>query len=1106
MVGLEGSSGRKGRLSRFLRPIDSDDEDLENKFGNYLDRGEEKKASVTYGYGENLEVSDSSSRLIGRRGKRKRELGVLGALMNSIKEDRIDYSCSNGENDVNKFINTNKTSSATERKKNDSEFVDISRLLNSLDKVKSDNRLDSQTTKGDISSIFDSFSVPGSNSDNEGSKRPNEFIPDSMSSSSEDEYLNLTEMEKAIRKSVKNDYNPTLELNEWLPTQIFDLKSEVIDIAEGNEGVISEKHEFFYRQWIEQYGYLSFLTKDFTRNVVDSFIKDGQIPPISEIKEKKPELLLDPDDEILISVQNFDGCVILNRLINIANSQQKLIIEMNKEIEGSKDVDENATRLKFGVISVRARRKLWWICRVAEHCGFFGREVKSIIRYCMLERDNSNSSTIFSDVAITSSIEPATQLFSRDEPEVSKSGTLDSDEDGRDTSEVSEIDSKWSELSSIKVSDKARPWEKGSDRTDLRIKKAITPKRSDENSKIQQFKFMLKNIGPRPTWTSKSTFKDVNGEEELQIEILPPPNLSLREQGQIKIKWLQMKDQAEKLAIHHFKIIDPETKTLDHEKLKYWCEIFKINLILPSKEIPIKRRVKIHENSSNITETENVEEWTLESLPENLRMNESSEYDYAASGRSNTLKLDVEYVSEVSESEKGSFKSEYELDNFEEAKHVPESESYDERVSSEDIGNLPTNKNTFGNKIEKGSEDNDGSEAEEEEFESSELRKEVYRRLKAVRKKRKKLKKRMMEKYGHLFEDEAEESEDDGVRALRRGIGGEEDEDVDDDLEWDELSGFSDFIDDKHYEDEELNGDAIQAHIKHMKQIEDKQYRLLFTLEGIKERKSKIFGLDETHDDGISGETRLEKKKNEMFNSAFFDDDVISEFWTDDEQYEDLDEEIDERNLTEMLGLDFEEWKSSLPTQMKSSDESLNEQRRVKHKLLKDSLLKEASSSINLLKHRFHSFEAKLSSATNMSDDEKRELEKKYLENVERLKRLLRSIHSACDKCIYENSQFFDHIDIGEYIEKRQESKQPKQSKTNSRESKFRRKRWKGKFSKEKVDLTDKSEVSLSDSENETFTNNKSQKMRKDVVNIKGGRFIISKDGGETLRVSKNSN
>lgn len=1105
-----------------MKPVDPDEP--EEPLGQ--SSGEERSVRFEVKKKSNRDESRESPSpenvgLKSHKGERKgRGTGVLSALIDSIREvesvsfeDSGSLVSSEEGNEQPKRGKSRKQSK--KRKKKDAESVDISDLLTSLESQALKQSSETKGLKRDMSSTFDAVSIPSSSDESTPDSRPDfgcetqeslSGVTSNQEQEDDEEILSLTELEVALRRCVREDYSSSLKLNEWLPSQCIDARSEVA--RQMNEDVkaedISERHEFFYSQWMEQIGYLSSLTKGFTRKIHDCFVNKDQISAISNIKESNPELLLDPEDKILISVRNSEGCVILNRLVNIANSQEKLISEMNKETGGSKaEESDSSLRLKYGVISLKARTKLWWYCRMAEHCKLVGREGGNVIKYYVVEnvrggRRNS-SSLIFSENAdIISSTDPTMQLFEKDGSEVKKGETEhggdEYEESGDEIAKMSELDSKWLELSSsVKVSNRARPWEKRRNEAEPKAPETKSPDvEEDTTSRSKElFKFMLKNIGPRPIWTSTNIIgnKDELGEPPIEIE--PPRNLSSREQGQLKIKWLQMKSQAEKLATHQFKIMDPETRDLDYDSLKHWCELFKVNLLFPRRETHKTRRIDkyniLDTNQSMESEhlpavvTEAVSE-TLISQDKELGESLTDAFETVTTTKRNSLPLDLEYVSDVSGSEVEVIQEEGDVSDAEAvdlnlSKTDNDSENIDDDYSVEDL---------TGHELGK-----DGSEEEDREDETNlGMRKEAYRKLKAIRRNRRRFKKRMMEKYGHLFENEAKESDEDGANILGRGVhGNDDDEDDDDDIDWDELSGFSDFIDDNNYEDGELDGDAIQAHLRHMKQIEEKQYRQLFTLEGIKERKNKIYGFAADQDDGIEGETRLEKKKNEMlFNSAFFDDDVISELWTDEEEQDDYDEEIDERNLTDMLGVDYEEWQNSLPKKANSSDESLNEQRKLKYNILKDSLIKESSANINIIKQRLHSIKTKLT-GDNLSQEEKKGLEAKYLESMEKLKKLLNSIHFACNKCIYENPQFFDHIDIYLYIQKRQEARQEKKPKDRDKN----RPKQKGSFLRENSNSLNESHMTVSDSEDEIVSQKKVLKSKKNVVNVKGGRFIISR-------------
>ncbi|OII74818.1 uncharacterized protein cubi_00371 [Cryptosporidium ubiquitum] len=1139
---------RKGK--RLLKPFESEEE-LEEKLAQPSEEEtksyfETKKRLNESKPGISHEGIDKISR---RKEKKRVGTGVLGTLVDSIRQKDtqiFDNLEAESLSEEDKTFKVSKTKNLTKkRKKKSTESIDISNLLCSLDNTTSKENHKTNKSNGDLDSMFESFNIPSSDTESNSdfqtdrlekinlnnNERDRKTTQDIQSNTSEEdeELFNLTEIEKALKKCVKDDYNPSLKLNEWLPTHCIDVRSEIARQMDDDVEVkeITERHEFFYSQWIEQISYLSSLTKGFTRSIQDCFVREGQILAISSIKENNPELLLDPDDKILITVQNSDGCVVLNRLVNIANSQEKLLNDMNKETGISTITEDDSTlRLKYGIISLKARTKLWWFCRMAEHCGLVGREGNNMIKYHVLEKPRKKmSNSIFSiNANIVSSIDPNMDLFNKNDLDSNKEDydDLTDDEYGdknSDTVRMNEMDSKWSYISSIKVSEKTRPWEKRLKKSELEFSEAKSPKDEESTgnrSKKELFKFMLKNIGPRPIWTS--IIGDVDKFGRFPLEIEPPVNLSLREQGQLKIKWLQMKSQAEKLATHHFKIMDPETKDLDHDIIKYWSKLFKVNLLFPLDETHKIRKVdKSDTNNSNLSIDSShvvkeviIEEDNNKDNGNDQKPNTFSFFEDANTTKRNSLPLDVEFVSDLSESDpeiiqendEGCESEEGIVDINEgnknndlraESKLLDDTNEY---YSAEEVLEYGLEKKPESDK-EENIQENEGVYDSDDEA-KLEIKRKAYRKLKAIRRNRRKFKKKMMEKYGHLFEDEAEESDDDGIRILKRGISGDDSDvdDNDDDMDWDELSGFSDFIDDNNYEDGELDGDAIQAHLKHMKQIEEKQYRQLFTLEGIKERKNKVYGFATNLDDGIEGETRLEKKKNEMlFNSAFFDDDVISEFWTDEEELDDYEEEIDERDLTEMVGLNYEEWQNSLPSKLNSSDESLNEKRKFKYNILKESLIKEASNSINLLKQRFKSIQTKLSEDVDINPEEKRELQTKYMECIEKLKKLLNSIHFACNKCIYENHQFFDHIDIYEYIQKRQEvRKQNKSRVKNADESKVKFKgKYQNKYLRENINPLNKIVNHISDSEDEIIDHKKVRKSGKNIVNIKGGRFMISK-------------
>ncbi|KAJ1609877.1 putative coiled coil protein [Cryptosporidium canis] len=1132
MDSLDEGFGRRRRGKRLLKPVDSDDS--EDQKGHSAGRGRSSTLEMESGSDKML----ASGEELGHKSRTDRRVGggtgVLAALIHSIRNEG-GHASDNSETQVIMEDETlpevtKPKRMAKKRKKKDAGSVDVSSLLNSLDNKASRLGSKKSASKADVDSMFESFSIPSSDTENNsdsqmdhseigglGQNGSEELFTNDPSQDiiNEEELLNLTELEMALRESVRDDYNSSLKLNEWLPSHCIHVRSDIAhqmnDDVKADE--ITERHEFFYSQWIEQIGFLSSLTKGFKRKIHDCFVLKDQILAISSIKESNPDLLLDPEDQILVTVQNSDSCVILSRLVNIANSQEKLIIEMNKEAEKAGiGEDDPSFRLKFGVISKKARTKLWWYCRMAEHCGLVGRELGNTIKYYVIEQGRGKgkaSNLVFSENAnVISSTDPTMQIFNTEDPEVNREDETESVGDGYEendggTSRTSELDSKWSEISSIKVSSKARPWEKRSKQAEqkpLETKPPATEENTASRSKKELFKFMLKNIGPRPIWSNTRILESTDS-EEARIEIEPPRNLSTREQGQLKIKWLQMRSQAEKLATHHFKVMDPETKDLDQDALKRWCKLFKVNLLFPSCDASMIRKKDKSDMICPGTPTAKDQEMEEEIPEPEVIMEDEGASSVAALNPAsrNSLPLEVEYVSDLSGSDAEIPQEDGKSDeqDLDDSRIINTSESEDD----ESADNLDENQEDYQSAEETMEheldtvQDSNGeavvqeneSEDDEEDAVILEKRREAYRKLKAIRRNRKRFKKRMMEKYGHLFENEAEESDEDGANIFSK-IDQDDSED-DDELDWDELSGFSDFIDDNNYEDGELEGDAIQAHLRHMKQIEERQYRQLFTLEGIKERKNKVYGFAADQDDGIEGETRLEKKKNEMlFNSAFFDDDVISEFWTDDEEQDDYEEEIDERNLTEMLGLDYEEWQSSLPKKTSSSDESLNQQRKLNYDILKDSLIKEASGSINITKQKLQSIQVKLNDE-NTSLEEKKELEIKYLECMEKLKKLLSSIHSACNKCIYENSHYFDHIDIYLYIQKRQESRQ--QKKTKAKDSK--KLRQKSNLIRENLNTLNRGSGSISDSEDEIICQKETKKGRKNIVNVKGGRFIMSR-------------
>ncbi|KAK6587606.1 hypothetical protein RS030_91503 [Cryptosporidium xiaoi] len=1158
------------RGKRLLKPYFQKDEDdymecISDGTENNIDlsQGIIERSNKRYNQRKNKKVENLSCKSLGNESE-KIGVSVLGTLINSLRE-KNETSESNlvSEKEEKEMIKTNKIGvrdniklRKKEKKHKNLEIVDMSNLLKKMDKivVSKDNLNTRVNSQDNLKNMFDSFDAQGW-CDNEYNFDNN--LNNYGTTDVENDMINLTDLEKAMLPVIKEDYNSELSINEWLPSRFMELKSEVVRRLDDETIVIENKElcEFFYSQWIEQYNYMSTLTQDFNRDVHDCFVLNGQIPSVSTIKEFNPDLLLDPkDDKMPFTVQDLDGRVILSRLVYIANSQQKQIGEMNKANRCGASVDDYEFRKEYGVISKKAREKLWWLCRMAEHCGLIGREGKKMRYYLVQETGDEEgkvNSFIYANATINSSADITMEIFNQDinnsnennlvEKSVSFSDKdLFNDEDNYEEyplsqdlkdedylkDEPNQIDVKWSELSSLKISNRVRPWEKKKTESSVVQKSQEKAEKKDTtDSRIKLFKFMLKNIGPRPLWTMKSTSFEKVGRRtnKAGIEIEPPNDLSLREQGQLRIKWIQMRNQAEKLAIHHFKIIDPETKELYGDKLKYWSDLFNINLLIPNPDSPKIKRSGDDSNIKDMKTKEHNEVPIYNSLEDNIKHNSDNSI-YESENISNFLPLDIEYVSEDENSdmlnnEIGSDKnanvSENNIsvsENEEESKFIGNLDETNEGNSFVDIEEEDLEKasddpfegmqereerhleENLGDSIGENSERiTDDENSDEYDQKVMKEKKEAYKRYITIRNNRRKLKKKMMEKYGHLLENEAEESDEDGVQFLKRGMEEEDSEDCDEDLDWDEISGFSDFIDDDKYNNE-LDGDAIQAHLKHMKQIEERQYRQLFTLEGLKERKNKIYGfLSEIQDDGVDGETRLEKKNNEIYNPVFFDD-VVSEYWTDEEDYEYLsDEEINEKNMVDILGIDYDDWeKDNQKSEIKSSDESINLMRREKYIKLKNALLKEASSQIHLLKQRFHNLEEKMKE--DISESEKASLREKYLVNADKLRMLLKSINNACNKCIYENHQYFDHIDISKYIQKRQENKLLKEKKNNnSHDSSEKTKARNNKINK----IGNKSDIlNYYDSEDELVTNYKLNKKNKNILNVRGARFIIENNNG----------
>ncbi|EEA08240.1 uncharacterized protein CMU_019830 [Cryptosporidium muris RN66] len=959
----------------------------------------------------------------------------------------------------------------------------------------------------------------------------------------------LSLLEKLLIPFVFKDDSILYGVKEWIPSTFFNLKSNIISNLDNSDcnKVDGRSLAFFYEKWIEQYGYLACITNNFTRPLIESFVFGNNIQVCRDTK-KYPNYFLDINDSVVVSVQDNCGRVVLSKLISVANTQLKLIKKMNENKDNLNSVDQSE-RLRWGLISIKSRTKLWWLCRAAQHCKYIDKHGKTYQKYSM----NFNNQKITS-LDIGNSIDTPNSLSTIASINTAKDTTMDlfendtkSDIDYSDTDNKLKIDenldSKWNEILDLSTSNKMRPWEKWSkDRIDTKglynlkdLKseysnisayntnknkkteniqglKFINIEKSNQKSNFDSqyhiFKFMLYNLGPMPTWT---TLNNKSGDDLpiYTIIIEPPKQLSLREQSQTKIRRIKLKKQAENLAINHFDILDSKTMELKVEKLKHWNLYFNLNLFLP--EYPNIKKVKIEsvtENelkkiNSSISQ-DNI--LNLEEPVDNLRHN----FEILSNSLNNTsyslensescdelnkiyekvddfipsLPLEIEYISDEQldnldndgevdyieddiihkiNKDGNSIDSEYSIKK--DIKHIKS--SFENSIIGEEISEQIINtsldnheKINFANNLDNGIKENLSPESLENQNLVPEIltqkQRVAYNRLKKIRIKKRKLIRKIKEEYGHLLEQEAEESENDdniyGLHKITKQSNDLQDEDDDNDLDWDEISDISDLIDNGVIDDEiGLNGDAMQAHLKHIQEIEEKQYRQLFTLEGLKERKSSLHNFLNLVDDNLDGETRIERRRNEMSNHFMYMDDVISELWTDDEYKDDEyeDEILNDDNLATLIGVDTNYWKKFVKFGSDSQSENGNEidkLRQSKFEELKRGLIKEASSQIKHLKqiiinkdvnfnnnNNSNNMEKSIIDLSSMAENINKEINhevnlldvssEKQSIAIKRLEELLQSIHLACHRCIYLNSHVFDHIEISDYLEKRQVAK-----------------------------------------------------------------------------------
>ncbi|OII74161.1 hypothetical protein cand_017410 [Cryptosporidium andersoni] len=962
----------------------------------------------------------------------------------------------------------------------------------------------------------------------------------------------LSSLERLLIPFVFKDDSILYEVKEWIPSTFFNLKSNIISNLDNSDynKVDGRSLAFFYEKWIEQYGYLACITNNFTRPLTESFVFGDNIQVCRDTK-KYPNYFLDINDSVVVSVQDNCGRVVLSKLISVANTQLKLIKKMNENKDNLNSEDQSE-RSRWGLISIKSRTKLWWLCRAAQHCKYINKYGKTYQKYSM--NFNNHNITSFD---IDNSIDTPDSLSTIASINTAKDTTMDlfendtkSDIDYSDTDNKLKIDenldSKWNEILDLSTSSKMRPWEKWSKgRIDIKglynLKdsksecsninaydnnkdkkteniqglKFINVEKSNQKSNFDSqyhiFKFMLYNLGPMPTWT---TLGNKSGDDLpiYTIIIEPPKQLSLREQSQARIRRIKLKKQAENLAINHFDILDSKTMELKVEKLKHWNSYFNLNLFLP--EYPNIKKVKIEsvtENelkkiNSSISQDNilNLEE-PVDNLKHNFEIlsNSLNNISYSLENSEScdelnkiyekvdftpSLPLEIEYISDeqldnlddgevdyieddiIHKINKGenSIDSEYSIKK--DIKHIKSSSenSIIEKEISEQIINTPLDNhekiNFTNNLLDNGIKENLSSESLEDKNLVREIltqeQRVTYNRLKKIRNKKRKLIRKIKEEYGHLLEQEAEESEndDDNIYGLHKitkqsnDLQDEDDEYGDNDLDWDEISDISDLIDNRVIDDEiGLNGDAMQAHLKHIQEIEEKQYRQLFTLEGLKERKSSLHNLSNLVDDNLDGETRLERRRNEVSNHFMYMDDVISELWTDDEYEDDEyeDEILNDDSLATLIGVDTNYWKKFVKFGSESQSESgseIDKLRQSKFEELKRGLIKEASGQIKHLKQIIINKDINFNNYNNSNNIEKSIIDLSSMgENInketnhevnlldvssekqsiaiKKLEELLQSIHLACYRCIYLNSHVFDHIEISDYLEKRQVAK-----------------------------------------------------------------------------------
>ncbi|KAL7066683.1 hypothetical protein ACR3K2_28920 [Cryptosporidium serpentis] len=973
----------------------------------------------------------------------------------------------------------------------------------------------------------------------------------------------LSSLEKLLIPFIFKNDSILYGVKEWIPSTFFNLKSNIIlsnlDNSDYNK-VDGRSLAFFYGKWIEQYGYLACITNNFTRPLLESFVFGDNIQVCRDTK-KYPNYFLDINDSVVVSVQDNFGRVVLSKLISVANTQLKLIKKMNKNKDYliSEDYSE---RLKWGLISIRSRTKLWWLCRAAQHCKYINKYGKTYQKYSM----NFNNQKITS-IDIGNSIDTPNSLSTIASINTAKDATMGlfendtkSDIDYSDTDNKlkidKDLDSKWNEILDLSTSNKMRPWEKWSkDRINIKSLYNLKNSKSEcsnisaydtnknkETENIQNlkfmnieksnqksnfdsqyhiFKFMLYNLGPMPTWTTLSN-KSGDDLSMYNVIIEPPKQLSLREQSQAKIRRIKLKKQAENLAINHFDILDSKSMELKIEKLKHWNSYFNLNLFLPG--YPNIKKMKMESVTGNELKKINssISKDHILNLKEpvdNLRHN----FEILSSSLNNTsyslensescdklnkiyekvddftpsLPLEIEYISDKQldnldndgkidyieddiihkiDKDKNFTDSEYSIKK--DIKYIKSSfeDSIIEKDISEQIINISLDSqekiNFTNNLLDSGMKENLSSESLEDQNLISEIltqkQKVAYNRLKKIRIKKRKLIRKIKEEYGHLLEQEAEESEnDDHIYGLHKitkqnnNLQDEDDEYDDDHLDWDEISDISDLIDNEATDDEiGLNGDAMQAHLKHIQEIEERQYRQLFTLEGLKERKSSLYNFPNLVDDNLDGETRLERKRNEMSNHFMYMDDVISELWTDDEYKDDEyeDEILDDDDLATLIGVDANYWKKFVKFGIDSQSESGNEidkLRQSKFEELKRGLIKEASGQIKHLKQIIINKNMNFNNYNHSNDIEKSIIDlnsmgeninketnheinlldvssEKQSITIKKLEELLQSIHLACHRCIYLNSHVFDHIKISDYLEKRQVAKKIRKTKNIS--------------------------------------------------------------------------